>query len=125
MGLAQRDAGACELPPLRGSAVAGGSLADFIWFRTGGPAEWLVRPADVADLSQFLAALDPAVHRGRGAGDDGGAGDAPEQSWHVVSYWSSASSASFNTSAGMRALAMTSAPAARAAATNGRAQVFS
>ncbi|WP_157216178.1 UDP-N-acetylmuramate dehydrogenase [Flavisphingomonas formosensis] len=49
------------LPPLRGEAIARGSLADFIWFRTGGPAEWLVRPADVADLSEFLAALDPVV----------------------------------------------------------------
>jgi UDP-N-acetylmuramate dehydrogenase len=50
-----------ELPKLKGSAEAKGSLADFIWFRTGGPAEWLVRPADVEDLSSFLAELDPAV----------------------------------------------------------------
>jgi UDP-N-acetylmuramate dehydrogenase len=49
------------LPPIGGRAEAGASLADFIWFRTGGAAEWLVRPADVADLSQFLKALDPAV----------------------------------------------------------------
>jgi UDP-N-acetylmuramate dehydrogenase len=49
------------LPPLRGQAEAGGSLADFIWFRTGGAAEWLVRPADVADLAAFLAALPPEV----------------------------------------------------------------
>ncbi|PZU11025.1 UDP-N-acetylmuramate dehydrogenase [Sphingomonas sp.] len=49
------------MPPLAGTAEAGGSLADFIWFRTGGPAEWLVRPADTADLARFLAALDPAV----------------------------------------------------------------
>lgn len=52
---------AVALPPLAGTAEAGGSLADFIWFRTGGPAEWLVRPADTADLARFLAALDPAV----------------------------------------------------------------
>jgi len=45
------------LPPLRGQAEADGTLADFIWFRTGGPAEWLVRPADVRDLADFLAAL--------------------------------------------------------------------
>jgi UDP-N-acetylmuramate dehydrogenase len=38
-----------------------GSLADFIWFRTGGPAEWLVRPNGVEDLAQFMAGLDPAV----------------------------------------------------------------
>ncbi|MDB5705321.1 MAG: murB [Sphingomonas bacterium] len=47
------------LPPLRGTARHEGSLADFIWFRTGGPAEWLVRPQDVQDLSVFLAGLDP------------------------------------------------------------------
>lgn len=50
-----------ELPKLEGSAEANGSLADFIWFRTGGPAEWLVRPADKSDLAHFLGALDPAV----------------------------------------------------------------
>lgn len=49
------------LPPLDGTIEPGGSLADFIWFRTGGPAEYLVRPRDVADLSRFLAALDPAM----------------------------------------------------------------
>lgn len=49
------------LPPLRGTAEANGSLADFIWFRCGGPAEWLVRPADAEDLAAFLGALDPAV----------------------------------------------------------------
>nr|WP_240500135.1 UDP-N-acetylmuramate dehydrogenase [Sphingomonas montana] len=46
---------------LRGRAEAGASLADFIWFRTGGPAELLVRPADVGDLADYLKALDPAV----------------------------------------------------------------
>lgn len=49
------------LPPLRGTAEANGSLADFIWFRCGGPAEWLVRPADAEDLAAFLGALDPAL----------------------------------------------------------------
>lgn len=38
-----------------------GSLSDFIWFRTGGPAEWLYRPADEADLAAFLAGLAPDV----------------------------------------------------------------
>jgi UDP-N-acetylmuramate dehydrogenase len=47
--------------PLRGSIEPNGSLADFIWFRTGGPAEWLVRPNDVEDLARFMADLDPAV----------------------------------------------------------------
>ncbi|MET0270750.1 MAG: UDP-N-acetylmuramate dehydrogenase [Sphingomonas sp.] len=58
---AMRAAGPDTLPALRGQATAGGALADFIWFRTGGPAEWLVRPADVADLAAFVGALDPAV----------------------------------------------------------------
>jgi UDP-N-acetylmuramate dehydrogenase len=49
------------LPPLRGTVEHQGSLADFIWFRTGGPAEWLVRPDDVQGLAAFLAALDPDV----------------------------------------------------------------
>jgi UDP-N-acetylmuramate dehydrogenase len=54
-------AAALDLPRLEGAAERSGSLADFIWFRTGGPAEWLVRPKDVEDLSSFLRELDPAV----------------------------------------------------------------
>ncbi len=45
------------LPPVRGSLEANGSMADFIWFRTGGPAEWMFRPADIDDLAAFLKAL--------------------------------------------------------------------
>ena len=55
------NAAALDLPRIEGSLEAGGSLADFIWFRTGGPAEWLVKPRDVSDLSGFLRALDPAI----------------------------------------------------------------
>jgi len=54
-------ADAMTLPKLEGTAERAGSLADFIWFRTGGPAEWLVRPKDETDLARFLAGLDPAV----------------------------------------------------------------
>ncbi|HEX9932165.1 MAG TPA: FAD-binding protein, partial [Allosphingosinicella sp.] len=50
-----------DLPRLEGEAARRGSLADFIWFRTGGPAEWLVRPKDAEDLSRFLAELDSSV----------------------------------------------------------------
>src|SRR3546814_18755009 len=53
--------GAATLPALRGSIEEKGSLADFIWFRTGGPAEWLVRPRDVDDLAVFLGDLEPSV----------------------------------------------------------------
>jgi UDP-N-acetylmuramate dehydrogenase len=49
------------VPSLAGEAQRHGALADFIWFRTGGPAEWLVRPKDSDDLSAFLRELDPAI----------------------------------------------------------------
>ncbi len=49
------------MPEISGTAEPIGSLADFIWFRTGGPAEWLVRPKDVEDLAGFMAELDPHV----------------------------------------------------------------
>jgi len=40
---------------MRGSVEHGASFADFIWFRCGGAAETLVRPADVEDLAALLA----------------------------------------------------------------------
>ncbi|CAO4174169.1 UDP-N-acetylmuramate dehydrogenase [Methylorubrum extorquens] len=48
-------------PDLRGRLLENQSLADLTWFRVGGPAQVLFSPADEADLSAFLAALDPAV----------------------------------------------------------------
>ncbi|MGK2284886.1 UDP-N-acetylmuramate dehydrogenase [Pedomonas sp. V897] len=45
-----------RLPAVRGEMVPNGSLADFIWFRCGGPADVLFRPADLADLVDFLKA---------------------------------------------------------------------
>jgi UDP-N-acetylmuramate dehydrogenase len=45
-----------RLPPARGRLKARAPLAPFTWFRVGGPAEMLFRPADAADLAQFLAA---------------------------------------------------------------------
>ena len=44
------------LPPVRGSLTMGAALKDLVWFRAGGPAEILFRPADVDDLAGFLAA---------------------------------------------------------------------
>jgi UDP-N-acetylmuramate dehydrogenase len=49
------------LPPLRGRVQAAFPLGPTTWFRVGGPAEALVRPADVADLQSFLAALPHEV----------------------------------------------------------------
>lgn len=46
-----------RLPALRGRMQADVELAPSTWFRVGGPAEVLVRPADAADLCAFLAAL--------------------------------------------------------------------
>ena len=54
-------AAADVLPSIDGTIEEGGSLADFIWFRTGGPAQWLVRPSDEAGLARFLAELDDNV----------------------------------------------------------------
>ena len=44
------------LPPVRGSLVQGAPLKDLVWFRAGGPAEVLFRPADADDLASFIAA---------------------------------------------------------------------
>ena len=49
------------LPEVEGTIEQGGSLADFIWFRTGGPAEWLLRPKSEADLARFLSELNEDV----------------------------------------------------------------
>jgi UDP-N-acetylmuramate dehydrogenase len=44
------------LPPVRGSLARDAALKDMVWFRTGGAAEILFRPADAEDLAMFLAA---------------------------------------------------------------------
>ena len=44
------------LPPVRGSITMGAPLKDLVWFRAGGPAEILFRPADSDDLAAFIAA---------------------------------------------------------------------
>jgi len=49
------------MPPVRGRLTHGAPLAPLVWFKSGGAAEWLFEPADVADLEAFLYALDPAV----------------------------------------------------------------
>ena len=49
------------LPKVRGKLTPDAPLAPLVWFKSGGTAEWLFEPADVADLCDFLAQLDPAV----------------------------------------------------------------
>src|SRR5208282_2455225 len=44
-----------RLPPVRGRLTEDAPLAQLTWFRVGGPAEVMFRPADVEDLAQFLA----------------------------------------------------------------------
>ena len=50
-----------ELPTVRGTLTEQRPLADLTWMRVGGPAEVLFQPADLEDLSDFLAGLDPSV----------------------------------------------------------------
>ena len=44
-----------RLPPARGRYSENAPLARMTWFRVGGPAEVMFRPADADDLAQFLA----------------------------------------------------------------------
>lgn len=46
---------------VRGRLTAAAPLAPLVWFKSGGAAEWLFEPADVADLADFLRDLDPAI----------------------------------------------------------------
>ncbi len=45
-----------RLPPVRGRLSEGAALDRITWFRVGGPAEVMFRPADRDDLAAFLAA---------------------------------------------------------------------
>ncbi|MSP00271.1 MAG: UDP-N-acetylmuramate dehydrogenase [Acetobacteraceae bacterium] len=45
------------LPSIRGRVQANAPLAPFTWFRAGGEAEFLVRPADTDDLATLLRGL--------------------------------------------------------------------
>lgn len=52
---------AATLPRVSGKLTANAPLAPLVWFKSGGTAEWLFEPKDLADLQGFLADLDPAV----------------------------------------------------------------
>ncbi len=45
-----------RLPAVRGRLTAGANLGSLTWFRVGGPADVLFKPADRDDLMAFLAA---------------------------------------------------------------------
>ncbi len=45
-----------NLPKVRGAYSENASLKELVWFRAGGPADVLFRPADVEDLCAFMAA---------------------------------------------------------------------
>jgi UDP-N-acetylmuramate dehydrogenase len=49
------------MPPVRGKLTSGAPLAPLVWFKSGGAADWLFEPKDMADLQDFLRGLDPAV----------------------------------------------------------------
>ena len=52
---------ATELPKVSGKLTANAPLAPLVWFKSGGAAEWLFEPKDIADLQHFLRELDPAT----------------------------------------------------------------
>src|SRR5579883_656174 len=58
MMAARRDSGRLieRLPPVRGRLTENAPLAPITWFRVGGAAEIMFRPADIDDLQAFLAA---------------------------------------------------------------------
>lgn len=45
----------------RGDLTRGAPLAKLVWFKSGGPADWLFEPEDLGDLRLFLSRLGPAV----------------------------------------------------------------
>jgi UDP-N-acetylmuramate dehydrogenase len=44
-----------------GKLTPNAPLAPLVWFKSGGAAEWLFEPKDVADLQGFVRDLDPAT----------------------------------------------------------------
>lgn len=49
------------LPKVAGKLTADAPLAPLVWFKSGGTAEWLFEPKDLADLQGLLRDLDPQV----------------------------------------------------------------
>jgi UDP-N-acetylmuramate dehydrogenase len=61
VGLARVNALAAVPRTIRGKLTADAPLAPLVWFKSGGAAQWLFEPADVADLQEFLRDLDPST----------------------------------------------------------------
>ena len=59
--LHQRVSTSLDTSGVRGKLTSQGRLAPLVWFKSGGPAEWLFEPKDLADLQNFLRDLDPAI----------------------------------------------------------------
>jgi len=51
-----------RLPAVRGELIANASLRGLTWFRTGGKAEVLFKPANTLDLQTFRRELDPRIN---------------------------------------------------------------
>ncbi|MES2781758.1 MAG: UDP-N-acetylmuramate dehydrogenase [Pseudomonadota bacterium] len=49
------------LPQVEGRLTQGAPLAPLVWFKSGGCADYLFEPKDIADLQNFLRELDPAT----------------------------------------------------------------
>ena len=74
-GSARADVGSSHLPNLaqaepvearalplpKGKLTPHAPLAPLVWFKSGGAAQWLFEPKDLADLQAFLADLDPVI----------------------------------------------------------------
>ena len=46
---------------VRGKLTPRAPLAPLVWFKSGGPADWLFKPRDADDLADFLRDLDHAI----------------------------------------------------------------
>ena len=46
---------------VRGKLTENAPLDRLVWFKSGGPADWLFEPADLDDLIAFLSALPPGM----------------------------------------------------------------
>lgn len=49
------------IPQVQGKLTPDAPLAPLVWFKSGGRAEWLFEPKDLADLQSFLREIDPAT----------------------------------------------------------------